>query len=145
LVILLIGLITNLIRSTEIFHARSPERHETPKPDPNKDNGKILGQPYGRESWKVLEGKTSGEQVKLDILDIDRYRRMVSIVWVGNRNINLEMVREGYAEAYKEYLKKPYRSQFLAAQREARLAKRGIWGLGKYERPSDFRKRLKKR
>jgi len=48
-----------------------------------------------------------GKQVKLEILDIDKYRRMVGMVWLNERNINLEMVREGYAEAFVEYLKSP--------------------------------------
>lgn len=84
-----------------------------------------------------------GKQVKLDILDIDKYRRMVGIIWLDNRNINLEMVAEGYAEAYVEYLKPPYRSEFIQAEREAWAAKRGIWSLPEYEKPRDFRKRLR--
>lgn len=32
---------------------------------------------------------------------------------LDDRNINLEMVKEGYAEAFIEYLKPPYRTQFL--------------------------------
>jgi endonuclease YncB( thermonuclease family) len=32
---------------------------ETPKADPNNSNGKIEGQPYGRDSWKAREGKIS--------------------------------------------------------------------------------------
>jgi endonuclease YncB( thermonuclease family) len=65
---------------------------------------------------------------------------MVGVIWIGIRNINLEMVQEGYAETYLEYLKEPYRGQFLKAQREAKSAKRGIWALQGYERPKDFRK-----
>ncbi|MBN1548034.1 MAG: thermonuclease family protein [Syntrophaceae bacterium] len=115
---------------------------ETPKPD--KTSGRINkpGQPYGKESWKALERKIKSKRVKLDIVDIDQYQRMVGIVWLDNRNINLEMVREGYAEAYTEFLKRLYRSQYLSAQQEAQLAKRGIWGLPDYERPRDFKKRL---
>ena len=70
---------------------------------------------------------------------------MVGIIWLDNRNINLEMVAEGYAEAYIEYLKPPYWSEFIEAEREAKAAKRGIWSLPDYERPKDFRKRLKVR
>ena len=101
------------------------------------------GQPYGKESWKALKEKIMGKKVKLEILDIDKYRRMVGMVWLDDRNINLEMVREGYAEAFIEYLKPPYREQFLKAEREAKSARRGIWSLPDYERPRDFRKRLK--
>ncbi len=100
------------------------------------------GQPHGKESWKMLENKIMGEKVRLEILDIDKYRRMVGIIWLGDRNINLEMVREGFAEAFIEYLKPPYRAQFLESEQEARKARRGIWSIPDYERPRDFRKRL---
>ncbi|MFH1080761.1 MAG: thermonuclease family protein [Pseudomonadota bacterium] len=70
---------------------------------------------------------------------------MVGMIWIGNGNINLEMVRAGYAEAYLEYLREPYRVQFVQAEKEARSARKGIWSLSGYERPKDFRKRLKVR
>ena len=69
------------------------------------------------------------KKIRLDIMDIDKYRRTVGIVWLENRNINLEMIREGYAKAYEEYLKAPYRSEFLSAQKEARSSRRGLWNL----------------
>ena len=118
---------------------------ETPKINQRTGHINKPGQPYGEESWKALEIKIMRKQVKLDIIDIDKYRRMVGIVWLGDRNINLEMVREGHAEAYPEYLKPPYRSEFIEAEREAKSARRGIWKLPEYERPKDFRKRLKVR
>lgn len=95
------------------------------------------------ESWKALEGKNMQKQVRLDITEIDQYKRMVGMTWIGSRNINLELVQEGYAETYLEYLKEPYRAQFLRAEKEARSARREIWSLPGYERPSDFRKRVK--
>jgi micrococcal nuclease len=118
---------------------------ETPKINQRTDKINKPGQPYGNDSWRALEGKIMGKHVRLDIIDIDQYKRMVGMIWLGSRNINLEMVQEGYAEAYIEYLKEPYRAQFLRAEREAKSAKRGIWSLPRYERPSDFRKRLKVR
>jgi endonuclease YncB( thermonuclease family) len=118
---------------------------ETPKINQRTGYINKPGQPYGEESWKALEAKIMGKQVRMDIIDIDRYKRMVGMIWIGNRNINLEMVKEGYAEAYLEYLKEPYREQFIRAEKEARSARRGIWSLPGYERPNDFRKRLKVR
>ena len=103
------------------------------------------GQPYSRESWKALVSKVMWKHVRLEIIDIDRYRRMVCMVWIDDRNLNHEMVREGYAEAYIEYLKEPYRSDFLSLQQDAQVAKRGIWSLPDYKRPSDFKRRLKVR
>ena len=103
------------------------------------------GQPYSDESWKALEAKIMGKQVKVDILDIDKYKRMVGIIWLDDRNINLEMISEGYAGAFIEYLKPPYRSPFIKAEHVAKSSRRGIWSLPDYERPRDFRKRLKVR
>jgi len=118
---------------------------ETPKINQRTAKINKPGQPYGEKSWMALDAKIMGKLVKLDIIDIDRYKRMVGVIWIGNRNINLEMIKEGYAEAYLEYLKEPYRAQFIQAEKEARSARRGIWSLPDYERPKDFRKRLKVR
>jgi len=113
----------------------------------NRRTGQISkpGQPYGEEAMEALQAKVYGKKVRVDIIDIDRYRRMVSMIWLGNRNINLEMVREGYAEAYREYLKEPYQAQFIDAEHKARSGRKGIWRLSNYERPSEFRKRLRVR
>lgn len=101
------------------------------------------GQPYGGESWNALESKIMGKQVRVEIIEFDKYRRAVSMVWLNERNINLEMILEGHAEAFIEYLKTPYRTIFLEAEHEAKTESKGIWSLSDYERPRDFRKRLK--
>lgn len=116
---------------------------ETPKINNRTGHLNKPGQPYGVESWKALESKIMGRQVRLDIINIDRYKRLVGIIWLLNRNINMEMLSEGYAEAYVEYLNAPYRSKFMEAQLEARSAKKGVWSLLEYERPKNFRQRLK--
>ncbi len=138
----------------DTIHVTTPEQTklkvrlygiDAPETAKTNRNGFISkpGQPYAKESWKALVSKVMWKNVRLDIIDIDRYRRMVCMVWIDDRNINLEMVREGYAEAYIEYLKEPYRPEFISAQEEAQSAKRGIWSLPDYERPSAFKKRLK--
>ena len=116
---------------------------ETPKV--NNRTGQINkpGQPYGQESRKVLSDKLMGKAVKVDIVEFDKYKRSVCMVWLDDRNINLEMIREGFAEVFIEYLKEPYKAEFLKVEREARAAKRKIWSLPDYERPREFRKRLK--
>ena len=116
---------------------------ETPKLNRQTDHVHQPGQTYGEESWKALKDKIMGKQVKLEILDIDKYRRMVGMVWLDDRNINLEMVREGYAEAFVEYLKPPNKTEFLKAEQEARAGGKNIWSLPEHERPREYRKRLK--
>ena len=111
----------------------------------NHRTGQIYqpGQPYGNESWRALEEKIMGQTVSVDIIDIDKYRRLVGIIWLAGRNINLEMIREGYAEVFVEFVRPPYRAPFLEAEREAKAARRGIWSISGYERPVDFRRRTK--
>ena len=100
-------------------------------------------QPYGEAAKNALANKVMAKQVRLDIITTDKYRRIVGMLWLDDRNINLEMVREGHAEAFIEYLDEPYRKQFLDAEKEAKEAKKGIWSLPEYVRPIDFRKRMK--
>lgn len=115
---------------------------ETPKTDYRTGQQNIPGQSYGKESARALKKKILGNKVNLDIIEVDQYRRMVGIVRLDNRNINLEMIGEGYADCYVEYLRPPYRKPFLDACREAKSAKRGIWSLPEYERPREFRRRF---
>ena len=102
---------------------------EMPKTNPPPGYVKVHGESFGKDCKKALEAKIMGKQIRMDILDIDKYKRTVGIIWLGNRNINLEMIREGYAKAYDQYLKGSYRSEFLSAQNEARSSRRGIWNL----------------
>ncbi len=62
-----------------------------------------------------------GKQVKLEILDIDRYKRMVGMIWLNDRNVNMAMVRGGYAEAFVEYLKPPQKALFLLPSSNHRI------------------------
>src|SRR6185369_16218457 len=87
----------------------------------NKKTGRISkpGQPYGEEAYRALADKVMEKRVRLEVMDIDRYRRAVAVVLVDGRNINREMVAEGWAWAYRQYLDRPYRSEFIEAEEEA--------------------------
>ncbi|MHB8910725.1 MAG: thermonuclease family protein [Syntrophales bacterium] len=110
---------------------------------PETPKGNKPGEPFGNASRDYLASLISQRSVRMEILDIDRYRRMVAILWLAERNVNQEMIVAGMAEAYVEYLKKPYRAPFIQAEQEARIQGRGVWSQGsRYERPSQFRKRV---
>lgn len=109
---------------------------------PEMPKGKIPGEPFGNDSREYLASLVSHQTVQVEIRDIDRYRRMVAVLWIGERNVNLEMLSAGMAEAYSEYLKQPYRAPFLQAEQTAKAQGKGIWSKGNsYERPSQFRRR----
>jgi len=58
----------------------------------------------------------------------DQYHRRLAYVWIGNRLLNEELIREGLAhyERHFEYSSE-MKGRFRAAQDEARKARRGIW------------------
>ncbi len=102
------------------------------------------GQPYGEEAEKALKEKVLGKKARVVIMDIDRYRRSVSVLYLDNRDINREMVKEGYAWAYTEYLRGPYASEYIEAENEARRKKLGLWHQANPLPPWEFRKRTRK-
>ena len=112
----------------------------------NKRTGKVSkqGQPYGEDAFRALQGKLQRQRVRLDVMDVDRYGRTVSIVWLGNRNVNLEMVQEGWAWAYKQYLDRPHASEYIQAEEQARAKRLGLWQQGNPQPPWEFRKLQKK-
>jgi micrococcal nuclease len=103
------------------------------------------GQPYGEEAYEALKSKMLDSKVKVDIMATDRYKRMVGIVYLDNKNINLEMVKEGWAWAYREYLDRPYASEYLDAEREARTKRSSLWQQPNPQPPWEFRKLLRSR
>lgn len=112
----------------------------------SKKTGKVSkpGQPGGEEAFQALRQKVDHQRVRLDMMGIDRYRRAVAIVWLGPRNINLELVADGWAWAYKQHLDRPYSPEFLEVEDKARKAQMGIWRQGNPQPPWEFRTTLSK-
>jgi micrococcal nuclease len=57
---------------------------------------------------------------------VDRYGRLLRYVYVGDRLVNAEMIRQGYARAYLRF---PFsrRDEFREHEQEARERERGLW------------------
>ncbi|MBI4684895.1 MAG: thermonuclease family protein [Nitrospirae bacterium] len=49
------------------------------------------------------------------------------------------MVKRGFAWAYRQYLKRPYASEFIDAESEARTNKRGLWQQTNPQPPWEYR------
>jgi endonuclease YncB( thermonuclease family) len=113
----------------------------------NRRTGRVSkpGQPYGEEAYRAISEKVMGQRVRLDIMDIDRYRRAVSVIWLDKRNINLEMVKDGWAWAYRQYLSRPYASVYMGAEERARSERRGLWQQNNPQPPWEFRRMLRRK
>lgn len=108
---------------------------------PEIRHGKKPGQPYGEDAKRALAAMILGRRVKLEILDVDRYKRMVGMVYLNRKNVNEEMVRLGLAWAYRQYLDTPYASEFIGAEKEAREKGLGLWKHANPLPPWEFRRR----
>ena len=62
-----------------------------------------MGQSWGKEAKAALVAKVNGAVIKVTVVDTDRYGR-VGKVWLDERDINRELVREGHAWVYEDYL-----------------------------------------
>ena len=96
-------------------------------------------QPYGQRAKQALSDLAYNKQARVVVQDTDRYGRTVGRVYVGSVDVNAEMVKQGAAWVYRQYLKD---QSLLRLEAEAKAAKRGLWGLSETERcpPWDWRK-----
>ena len=64
----------------------------------------------------------------------DRYKRLIATCYNSSVNLNAELVRQGWALAYKRYSR-----DYISAEKEAQEAKRGIWA-GEFLMPWEWRR-----
>jgi endonuclease YncB( thermonuclease family) len=97
-------------------------------------------QPYGVEATSELAKLVRGRELLFVYADVDRYGRIVARVWVGNIDVNLEMISRGAAWFDSEYAND---DELYHAEQQARDAKRGLWSLLQHKRiePWVWRKR----
>ncbi|WP_292004265.1 thermonuclease family protein [Chlorobium sp.] len=60
-------------------------------------------QPYGNRAKQFVSSLVYGKTVRIDVTDRDRYGRLIGVVYIGATNVNLQLVRHGYAWWYREY------------------------------------------
>ncbi|RJP65944.1 MAG: hypothetical protein C4532_17110 [Candidatus Abyssobacteria bacterium SURF_17] len=84
---------------------------------------------YGKEATEANKRLVENKDVELepDVQHWDRYGRLLAYVYVGEVFVNEALVRQGYAKASTYPPNVKYQDLFLAAQREARQEKRGLW------------------
>jgi micrococcal nuclease len=89
--------------------------------------------PEATSKAEELVGRAGGRVLlEKDISETDRYGRLLRYVWLerpdGRLMLNEEIVKEGFAQVSTYPPDVRYQQQFLAAEREAREGKRGLWG-----------------
>ncbi|KIK57480.1 hypothetical protein GYMLUDRAFT_46065 [Collybiopsis luxurians FD-317 M1] len=109
------------------------------------------GQPYAKESLAWLSNRILGQTVHCQLITRDQYSRTVANVVTkrrflpGSTSLALEMLRAGCATVY-EQSGAEYGSwgkeEFLKAEAEAKIARRGMWKDGVLrETPAEYKRR----
>ena len=78
--------------------------------------------PCGREATRALSGRIAGRTVVCEERDRDRYGRSVAVCQAAGEDVNAWMVAAGWAFAYRKYSR-----SYVAGERAAKAAGRGIW------------------
>ena len=82
------------------------------------------------------------KEIRVEVLDVDKYGRYVGKVYAGARYVNRYMLKEGLAWHYKHYAAD---DELLAeAEARAKAAGRGIWATESPCRPRVFRSEQRK-
>ena len=89
----------------------------------------------GEVSTQKLIKKINKQKLNCNIIDVDRYKRLIGECFKRNINLNSWMVSNGYAVAYRKYSKK-----YVSDEINAKNNKLGIWQ-GKFEMPWDYRRK----
>ena len=83
-----------------------------------------VNQPRGDEAREALRSLVAGKDVRLELVGGDAYRRIVAHVFVGEIDVNAELVRRGLAWVRRAYDPAP---SLVALEDGARQARRGLW------------------
>ncbi len=80
-------------------------------------------QPFGKKSKQLLSRLVFKKYVTLKTQGYDRYNRVLAVIYDNNLNVNLKMVEQGLAWAYRFNSQEIYRN----AQRQAKEQQLGLW------------------
>ena len=100
------------------------------------------GQPFSQQATKHLAGLVLNRVVDVKGYGMDRYNRILGVIFLDGINVNLEMVRVGLAEVYDGRPPRGFDTgPYMDAEKQARDAKRGMWiQVDKYLSPREWRK-----
>jgi endonuclease YncB( thermonuclease family) len=114
-----------------------------------------FAQPYGDKAKERVERAIKDHDMIVHLLAVngssntDKYHRQIRIVFVGkDTDLNLLLLKEGLAWAYRRYLKgTEFETPYVEAEEEAKRKGIGLWSEmeGPAVNPEEFRKEHKHR
>ena len=93
-------------------------------------------QDYGQRSKQFLANLIAGKVVEVDENGKDRYKRTIGTIYLDGKDINAQMVANGYAWAYRKFSKK-----YTPQESKAKSQRLGLWRDKEPIPPWEWRKR----
>jgi len=112
----------NTIHDIRLAHVDCPEKKQA----------------FGKRAKIFTANFCFGEEVTVLPTDKDRYGRIVGVVMVGRKELNLALIQEGMGWHFKQYSKK---EAYATAENKARRKKKGLWSQRNPIAPWEYRKR----
>lgn len=81
-------------------------------------------QPYGDTATRALAAQVLSRRVEVDTVATDVYGRTIARIRMDGDEVGADLVRRGLAWSA---MRSRHASELKAAQRQARLARRGLW------------------
>lgn len=95
-----------------------------------------MGQAFSRPAKQLLAKLAYGKNVQINVERKDKLGRLIAWVSVNGKSINKEMIRKGYAWAYRQYLTD---YNLLNVEAQARESHSGLWSEKNPTPPWNFR------
>jgi len=106
-----------------------------------RGNPPTEGQPFGPQAVTYVRDLLLDKQVRFEAHGKDRMGRIMAVVWLGDINVNLTLVKEGFAWVSPDTSVARVRIELEVAERQAQVGKYGLWSLPAPEPPWEFRRR----
>ena len=120
----------------------APETDKTRFGNPNK-----VGQPFGEEAKRTLQGLIENKEVTLRITKpaqpdspYPKDRRNYCQIEVQGKGVDKSMIEAGAAWLYTRYANDP---ELVSAEAQAKASRKGLWANLNPEKPEDYRRRVK--
>jgi micrococcal nuclease len=100
-------------------------------------------QAFGVQAKQFTSGQCFGMTIQYRLMGIDRFDRTIAIVFLEDgRELNLEILKAGFAWHYERYAK---RQEYVDAEAEARKAGVGLWADPNPTPPWNWRQEKRKK
>lgn len=96
-------------------------------------------QDFGNNAKQCTSDLIFGKEVRIIVEDIDKYGRLVGLIYLNNNCINEEIINQGFAWVYRYYCNKTICVDWIKLEELAQKNKKGLWSHENPIPPWEFR------